>query len=128
MGKEERKRELYFNTPLLYSTGKERKINFVMMKTLLCLTTFIVAIHAEFPFQKDAALSDTEGSSVYGESTPGPFQETQEEPVRLSYPESNSMSEETISSQEDADIQHYSRCEYYSEYCDDFYRPDPDII
>ena len=62
-----------------------------MMKTLLCLTAIFVAIHAAFPFQKDAALSDTKGNSVYRQSTR--FQETQEETVRLSYPKRNSMSE-----------------------------------
>ena len=73
--------------------------DFVMMKTLLCLTAIFVAIHAAFPFQKDAALSDTKGNSVYRQSTR--FQETQKQPVRLSYHERNSMSEESTTSQED---------------------------
>ena len=82
-----------------------------MMKTLLCLTAIFIAIHAAFPFQKDAAVSDTNGNSVYGESTP------QEETVRLSYPESNSMSEDSVTSEEDAKI------EGHSPYCDNSYRP-----
>ena len=87
--------------------------DFVMMKTLLCLTAIFIAIHAAFPFQKDAALSDTNGNSVYGESTP------QEETVRLSYPESNSMSEDSVTSQKDGKKKRRGG----SPYCDTTYRP-----